>query len=886
MANTGQWRIKSTSTSTAVYLNPINAIVVQVDGAGMPPVVNVTTPYGLIDGSLYQRTIYAERLITLTIDVDTRYLSKSTNCYQALHNVRQELVNLVHRDRSTPVEPFLLQYILEGQIAEIEAYYNGGLEWTFASTMGYGEEIILTMLCPNPFWTRVGDLTAIPSIDTTLNIGNVLLQSSWNDLDGGVNTECFDVIKFGSNVYFFGEFSQAGLTPLIDVNNAAYWDGANWNVLSNSGGSGLLPTDISSLEGWWDADDTSTLWQDSAKTTAITADGQTVGAWEDKSGNGRDWTQFFAGFKPTYKTSIQNGMDIIRFNGASNYMLATSNKWQSLFIVLSVTSVSGTDTLTLVPFSNGSNSPGTIVQTNNLATLTAFIVDPVTTNRRNGNNFSVTDLSSQFSTLFIGVQGTDVFLRQDNDEKTPSSQTDDLSSAGGTNMVLGARADGSGGNPANHMNCDIAEMFIYSKQMEEWEILELTSYIANKWGITAIIDGFGNTIYDANIEGSDIYCGGADGLVYTYTPGTSTRAIIDIADTEFPVNGNILDIDTIDSPVDIHFVGDFTKAGSDGYLWYDGSAGSVQTTSIGTHGKTVRAVVAVSATQIFVGGDFTISDGAQGDYIAIYNSSASTWSIPGTTGFDGSVYDMVYDSGSGNLYCVGEFSTVDSITARGIAVWNGSSWSGLGVGIQTTGARTIEFVSVTEIYVGGSFTSLGDGTSIPFFRVAVWDGSSWSAQNTILNDPIGLSGLTVNSILNDTAGLYYGFNQYATWQKYTDTINYQGDANGTPTITITSLNGTVISIVNQTQGTNLSFSGLVMGSAQTLVITLEPGNFSVLLDGVSQLDKLAESSNQSTFGLVTGNNSLEYFLTVTSGTPSIVLSYEDRLVSLDRLAVL
>jgi hypothetical protein len=53
---------------------------------------------------------------------------------------------------------------------------------------------------------------------------------------------------------------------------------------------------------WYDPSDLSTLFQDSAGTTPVTADGDPVGLMLDKSGNGFHATQATAGNRPVYKT--------------------------------------------------------------------------------------------------------------------------------------------------------------------------------------------------------------------------------------------------------------------------------------------------------------------------------------------------------------------------------------------------------------------------------------------------------------------------------------------------------------------------------------------------------------------------------------------------------
>jgi hypothetical protein len=54
-----------------------------------------------------------------------------------------------------------------------------------------------------------------------------------------------------------------------------------------------------SEQGYWlDASDLSTMWQDAAGTVPVTAHGDPIGRWTDKSGNGYVFTQATAGNRP------------------------------------------------------------------------------------------------------------------------------------------------------------------------------------------------------------------------------------------------------------------------------------------------------------------------------------------------------------------------------------------------------------------------------------------------------------------------------------------------------------------------------------------------------------------------------------------------------------
>jgi len=69
---------------------------------------------------------------------------------------------------------------------------------------------------------------------------------------------------------------------------------------------------------WYDPSDLSTLFQDSAGTTPVTAAGQPVGLILDKSGNNNHAVQATAAKRPTYQTSA--GLHWLAFDGVDDAM--------------------------------------------------------------------------------------------------------------------------------------------------------------------------------------------------------------------------------------------------------------------------------------------------------------------------------------------------------------------------------------------------------------------------------------------------------------------------------------------------------------------------------------------------------------------------------------
>jgi len=97
----------------------------------------------------------------------------------------------------------------------------------------------------------------------------------------------------------------------------------------------------------------------------------------------------------------------------------------------------------------------------------------------------------------------------------------------------------------------------------------------------------------------------------------------------------------------------------------------------------------------------------------------------------------------GDLYVGGSFDSVDGLSARAIARWDGAKWVTLGAGIRIGGRRPSSpndrlsvlalDVAGESLIVGGQFDTAG---AVPAANIAVWGGESWST----LGD--GVSGYT------------------------------------------------------------------------------------------------------------------------------------------------
>lgn len=115
--------------------------------------------------------------------------------------------------------------------------------------------------------------------------------------------------------------------------------------------------------------------------------------------------------------------------------------------------------------------------------------------------------------------------------------------------------------------------------------------------------------------------------------------------------------------------------------------------------------------------------------------SDADWSALGA-GVDNGVCALAV-SGT-NLYVGGRFTAAGGVSASNIARWDGRAWSGLGTIHNDNGDLYFEVtalaVSGTDLYAGGSFTTAG---GVPATNIARWDGRVWSALGSGFNEHVG-----------------------------------------------------------------------------------------------------------------------------------------------------
>jgi len=99
---------------------------------------------------------------------------------------------------------------------------------------------------------------------------------------------------------------------------------------------------------------------------------------------------------------------------------------------------------------------------------------------------------------------------------------------------------------------------------------------------------------------------------------------------------------------------------------------------------------------------------------------------------DGVITSIVADN-SGNLYCGGSFTTINGVSIKRVARWNGTQWQTMGGGFDNGAVEKMAITTVGTIYAVGSFTRSG---MTQLNRVAKWNGSSWTAVGSGFNDVV------------------------------------------------------------------------------------------------------------------------------------------------------
>lgn len=178
---------------------------------------------------------------------------------------------------------------------------------------------------------------------------------------------------------------------------------------------------------------------------------------------------------------------------------------------------------------------------------------------------------------------------------------------------------------------------------------------------------------------------------------------------------------------------------------WDGTTLAWTPLSSGTSGP-VRAFLPNPVTgNLAVGGGFQTAGGVSVGFLADWDGF-EWWDVGGGTNAPVLALGDWYDSNSTpHLVVGGAFTSVSIVSGiptaigRGIAIWNGSSWSALGSGITNNINDSVSVSCLarlgSNIVAGGNFFNDISGTPSTKF-IARWNGSQWTAMGSGLNSSV------------------------------------------------------------------------------------------------------------------------------------------------------
>jgi len=229
---------------------------------------------------------------------------------------------------------------------------------------------------------------------------------------------------------------------------------------------------------WTPAEITTELWLDAADAGTVTESSGQVSQWDDKSGNARNATQTTGANQPDYVLGEQNGLNIMRLNGSTEFFsLGTGLDWMA----------PDADHVAFVVLENGNdvNIYGALTGGSGDASLHVGFSGANYRMNRWGNDWGTARTANYNSTPAYN------FLRFGWDEggqkyvwANAKKEADS-----GTHVASGLSAMAGGGSIGNvvgqgYLDADLGEFVILSTAAPpQDDVDKIEGYLAWKWGL-------------------------------------------------------------------------------------------------------------------------------------------------------------------------------------------------------------------------------------------------------------------------------------------------------------------------------------------------------------------------------------------------------------------
>jgi len=567
--------------------------------------------------------------------------------------------------------------------------------------------------------------------------------NTWSALGSGVNDRVEAIAISGTEVYVGGLFSTAGG---VSVNNIAKWNTVTntWSALgSGVGGTpfGLNPVNVIAVSG-------SDVYVGGGFSTAGGAQMNRIAKWNTAANT---WSALGSGITGVSVVEIVisgsevyvggfftaaggvSASNIARWNNTTQTWSALGSGLDGGGAVVYTIAVSGSEI-----YAGGEFTTASGLQVNQIA-------------KWDGRNWSAlgsgVDMGLMFPTVFaLTISGTDVYVGGNFDGVggIPASKIARWNRSTNTWLAVGNGIRGIRSTIVYALTANGSEVYVGfgravgsnpGENIAKWNSLTSTwSALSSgvNGNVVAITAGGGGEVY---VGGEFSSAGPVTSRIAKWNGNTwsALGALVDGIVRAIAVRGN-----------EVYIGGEFAMAGgvsANRIAKWDGSNWSALGSGVGGAANVRVNAIAIKGSEVYVGGTFTTAGGLNANRIAKWDGS--TWSTLGS-GANNGVSDQVNAiavAGNGDIYVGGSFTTAGGRSAKGIAKWDGSSWSEVGNGISGS-LQVVNAIAINgnEVYVGGRFTSAG---SVSANYVAKWNSStnSWSALGAgaggdFLNPPI------------------------------------------------------------------------------------------------------------------------------------------------------
>lgn len=147
--------------------------------------------------------------------------------------------------------------------------------------------------------------------------------------------------------------------------------------------------------------------------------------------------------------------------------------------------------------------------------------------------------------------------------------------------------------------------------------------------------------------------------------------------------------------------------------------------------------LAIQNDKLYAGGTFTTAGSdSTVQYLAVWDGTS--WTRVGG-GINGAVNAIV--AADSSIYVGGTFTLAGGVTVRNLARWDGTQWSDVGGGVDGPVSRLL--ATDDGIYVAGNFQQAGAQT---VGDIALWNGTQWSDLSGGMNGAVGALALYANQI--------------------------------------------------------------------------------------------------------------------------------------------